>query len=56
MRDDLDQFAASTHRLADTGFTGALGDYIVDIEYRNVYRLKPFHTEFAPYCTIVPIP
>jgi len=48
--------ASATFRLPDTGFTGAVGDYTVDVEYRGVHRLKRFRTVLAPYFTIAPTP
>ncbi len=45
---------SETFRLRDTGFSGAVGDYTVDVEYRDVHRLKRFRLVLAPYFTIAP--
>ncbi|MFB3884114.1 MAG: hypothetical protein ACE144_02730 [Thermodesulfobacteriota bacterium] len=42
----------ATFRLPDTGFTGAPGEYTVDVEYRGVHRSKRFGTVPAPYFVI----
>jgi hypothetical protein len=44
----------ATFRLPDTGFTGAPGEYTVDVEYRGVHRSKRFGTVPAPYFVIRP--
>ena len=45
-----------THRLPDTGFTAAPGEYTVDVEYRGVHRVKRFRAVPAPYFVIAPAP
>jgi hypothetical protein len=44
----------ATFRLPDAGFTGAPGEYTVDVEYRGVHRSKRFGTVPAPYFVIRP--
>jgi hypothetical protein len=48
--------AASMQRLRDTGFTGAAGEYVVDVGYRGVHRQIRFRTMSLPYYAIVPVP
>jgi len=45
----------ATLRLPHTGFIGAPGEYIVDVEYRGMHRSKRFVTVPAPYFVITEI-